>query len=1046
MNELKCLSEQELSEFVQGRSDDVLVDQIAEHLEVCDDCQATIVMLGENSDTFVEQLRSPAVPDVLEAEEACQDAVERLADRAANWRSGPTATLEDIEEIQQLGPYRIRGELGVGGMGTVYEAVHEKLKRTVALKILPASRWTNPLAIARFEREMEVIGQLDHPNIVRAHDAGEEHGMHYLVMEHVDGLDLSRIVNRVGRLATADACEIARQAAIGLQYANENHLVHRDIKPSNLMLARAKGQESSVESQNGDNSSQPSTRDSRLSTSVKILDLGLALLGEAHAGYEDELTTVGQLMGTLDYMSPEQGMDSHEVDTRADIYSLGATLFKLLTGRAPFASPQYNTLLKKVTALANNHVTPIQELRPDIPSELASIIDRMLSKEPADRFNTPNELAVALEPFARGADLGGLLAAALKVKEPERTSLPPVIASRNIAPTRTPLMKASAADRNFRGWKFVGLGIAMMFFAFAAGIVVFIQTDKGQLIVRAEDNAQILVRKDGNTVRQLEVFKGELVTTIRSGAYRIELKGESDQLMMSQNTVTVKRGDRIVVHVQHRPKATAMDAMGTGGDLAMMEGEMGAGIDTHEEGAESRRGGADMSAMHGGGSENYGDSGGMVGGEGYGGAYGAEGSLRGRPMVTAGFGGSEVVSSKPDPTYDGKTYTQWLSELESERKPERLTEAIRAFASLGDDDQELATQSVAVIMKIMRRNGSNAIDKSPQGMLIQEAQSVLLQMPGEIVTGAIEIELREGNTRSRKFVNMLLGVVINGFGSPSADFVSAVARRREPLHHLLLTLPDDEAADVRANAIALVVTYANSNNLELAKVEGLIPRLQATLNDKDLKLVTVGTNTLVKLDPDNKELVAALVRLLRSNNYGYRINAARLLGRLGARSQVAVNHLIEIIKPLSEPNTKSPGAADDYGSFGGGGAPGMSQGYGGGGYGGGYGGAALAQSQDIYHVTIKALGLIGPNAKAALPVLRKVAEATPTVDGLAIFGDDEGNAQVVPGSGGRMGDAAVSYIAAARTAINRIEGKEPIPLASEQEEAESSATRSGGFF
>lgn len=148
-----------------------------------------------------------------------------------------------------------------------------------------------------------------------------------------------------------------------------------------------------------------STLDSRPSTSVKILDLGLALLGEAHMAHENELTTVGQLMGTLDYMSPEQGMDSHVVDIRADIYSLGATLYKLLTGRAPFAAPQYNTLLKKVTALANQPVKPVKELRPDIPDELAAIIDRTLAKEPQDRFNTPNELAAAARTLCSGRGL-----------------------------------------------------------------------------------------------------------------------------------------------------------------------------------------------------------------------------------------------------------------------------------------------------------------------------------------------------------------------------------------------------------------------------------------------------------------------------------------------------------------------------------------------------------------------------------------------------------------------------------------------------------------
>jgi hypothetical protein len=266
-------------------------------------------------------------------------------------------------------------------------------------------------------------------------------------------------------------------------------------------------------------------------------------------------------MGTLDYMSPEQGMDSHEVDIRADIYSLGATLFKLLTGRAPFASPQYSTLLKKVTALANKPVTPIKQLRADIPDELAAIIDRMLAKAPEDRFSTPNEVSAAIEPFAQGADLSGLLEAALKAKEREPASLPPVIASRNAAAVSATPPKTPLAGGDFRGWMFAGILTIMMFFVFGAGIVIYIATDNGELVVHADYDAEVLVRKDGVTVKELEVAKGEHAVTVRSGAYRVQLKGKSDELMMSHDTVIVKRGGRVVVHIQQHPKAAARMGM-----------------------------------------------------------------------------------------------------------------------------------------------------------------------------------------------------------------------------------------------------------------------------------------------------------------------------------------------------------------------------------------------------------------------------------------------------------------------------------------------------
>src|SRR5205085_11414758 len=184
--------------------------------------------------------------------------------------------------------------------GTVYKAEHTRLRRLVAIKLLSADRTQSPSAVARFDREMHAIGGLDHPNIVRALDAGEHEGKHFLVMEFVAGDDVSALLARLGPVPVADACEIVRQAALGLQHAHQAGLVHRDIKPGNLML----------------------TPDGV----VKVLDLGLALLSQpAETGRE--LTGSGQVMGTLDYMAPEQGDDMHGVDIRADVYSLGATLY-----------------------------------------------------------------------------------------------------------------------------------------------------------------------------------------------------------------------------------------------------------------------------------------------------------------------------------------------------------------------------------------------------------------------------------------------------------------------------------------------------------------------------------------------------------------------------------------------------------------------------------------------------------------------------------------------------------------------------------------------
>src|SRR5262249_38269469 len=199
-------------------------------------------------------------------------------------------------------------------------------------KILPPERTRDPLAVARFVREMAAVGRLEHPNVVRATDAGEEDGTHFLAMELVEGIDLGHLVRFLGPLPVPDACELIRQAALGLQYVHERQIVHRDVKPSNLMLA--------------------STGE------VKILDLGLALLQGDFA--DEELTGSGQLLGTAAYMAPEQWHDTHAVDVRADVYGLGCALYKLLAGKAPFSGSDSHSLAHVMQAHASQPVPPIE--------------------------------------------------------------------------------------------------------------------------------------------------------------------------------------------------------------------------------------------------------------------------------------------------------------------------------------------------------------------------------------------------------------------------------------------------------------------------------------------------------------------------------------------------------------------------------------------------------------------------------------------------------------------------------------------------------------
>ena len=287
-----------------------------------------------------------------------------------------------------LGDYLLEAKLGEGGMGVVYRARHTKLGRVVAVKVLSKGRGDDRQAVARFEREIAAIGRINHVNIVAAFDARVLNDARFLVMEYVDGLHLGDILRRCGPLSVPDACALICQAASGLQCAHENNFVHRDIKPSNLMLTPQ--------------------------GVVKVLDLGLvrihqdSLAPDARAEIE-EVTNTGQAMGTVDYMSPEQVADSRTVDIRADVYSLGATCFKLLTGQAPFAGGPYTRSIDKLVARVQYDAPAIESLRPDVPPPLAAVLARTLARNPAARFATPGELAEALRPWTADSNLPALL-------------------------------------------------------------------------------------------------------------------------------------------------------------------------------------------------------------------------------------------------------------------------------------------------------------------------------------------------------------------------------------------------------------------------------------------------------------------------------------------------------------------------------------------------------------------------------------------------------------------------------------------------------------
>jgi len=276
-----------------------------------------------------------------------------------------------------LGAYELLGPLGAGGMGEVYKARHKRLDKLVALKVLPPLVQHSAERVARFLREMKAVGSLDHPNVVEAHDAGEQSGVVYLVMKLIDGTALAKFVKEHGPLPVAEACQLARQTALGLQYLHERGLVHRDLKPSNLMR----------------------TPDG----TVKILDLGLARW-RVEGTAANDLTGTGQIMGTPDYLAPEQIRGTRAVDIRADLYGLGCTLFFLLIGRAPFA--HHKSQGDKLDAHRHEPPPDVRTLRPEVPAALADLLRRLLAKKPEDRPQTPAEVAAALGDLERGTTSG----------------------------------------------------------------------------------------------------------------------------------------------------------------------------------------------------------------------------------------------------------------------------------------------------------------------------------------------------------------------------------------------------------------------------------------------------------------------------------------------------------------------------------------------------------------------------------------------------------------------------------------------------------------
>jgi serine/threonine protein kinase len=312
--------------------------------------------------------------NAIPADKRTSEAIDRrLARQAVNsgmltlWQA--QQILAGRQQGLRIDRYTLLDQIGQGGMGRVYLALDTRLSRHVALKVLSRERMSNPRALARFRREAKVGAQLQHENLIRIYDEGDIQGMPYLVMEYITGQTVSQMIADQGRIEPAMAAELGRQVALGLDHLHQKGLLHRDVNPTNVMIDRG--------------------------GTAKLTDLGLAIdLGDA----EDVVTRDGATVGTFDYISPEQARNPRQIDTRSDIYSLGCTLYHMLSGRVPFPAP---SLPEKLFAHQSKEAEPLVGQVSGLPEGLDAVVRKMMSKKPDERYFRPSLVARALEPYAQ---------------------------------------------------------------------------------------------------------------------------------------------------------------------------------------------------------------------------------------------------------------------------------------------------------------------------------------------------------------------------------------------------------------------------------------------------------------------------------------------------------------------------------------------------------------------------------------------------------------------------------------------------------------------
>ncbi len=480
--------------------------------------------MADDLETFVKELTDSGIisPGKLEnfiPPKAHPQSAEELIAELVKQNQLTDFQVQEINEGRgkslTLGNYTILDKIGAGGMGQVFKAEHRRMHRVVAIKMLPSALTKDAAALARFEREVTAAAKLRHPNIVAADDADEANGVHFLVMEYVEGKDLSVLVKKNGPFPVAKAVNYILQAAKGLEFAHQKGVIHRDIKPANLLLG--------------------------LDGTVKILDMGLARI-DAHGGdaaTQAELTSSGTIFGTVDFLAPEQALSTKHADARADIYSLGISLYYLIAGKAAYDG---ETLMAKMLAHRESPIPSLREVQAKVPDKVQGIFNKMVAKKKEDRYQTMTEVAADLEKCQ--AALVNESASAVTTTWQSSVTGGSELAFALGNKTRPKLSRPVLLGLVAAGL----LGMAIL-----AGVIFKLQTKDGTLIVEVDqpDAVVQILNEEGKVEISDRSGKKPITLSVNPGKHR--LKVEKDGFVAFAENFEIEVGGKKAITAKLEP-------------------------------------------------------------------------------------------------------------------------------------------------------------------------------------------------------------------------------------------------------------------------------------------------------------------------------------------------------------------------------------------------------------------------------------------------------------------------------------------------------------